>query len=366
MKTLAQCQRARLGISPHLVIIADNDWPHRQELERVGVPWHFVEVPALTGGLALAHLQLARVGRRLSRIVKKPALAHYHNAWMTGALLAKSGHHLQAVVTFHGLPARQHFESRPGRMAWHRYLARRVVQSGAALVSVDPDAAARAEDLLGIPTSSFAVVRNGVPDTAYRGCPRLKGAKVMTLGFLGTLSDRKGWAFAAAAAAGLARSGKSVRLWIAGDGPPEARQEARRMCAEIGNQSRYFGEIDNPRELFIPELDALLLPASAEGLPMSVLECLAAAVPVISTRVGGLPEIIEHRVNGLFVARDPAEIGGAVAALLDDSVLHATLSWNARRAFEAKGGVSQMEEGYQQVYRRAAPALFASGGTVVV
>ena len=357
MKTLARYQRASLGMSVHFVIIGDRGWPHRQELGEIGLPCHFVEVPAFGGGAALAHLELARVGRKLSRFFREPALAHYHNAWMAGALL-EGRNHSHAVVTFHGLPADSHFLARFGRAAWHRHLARRVLQSGAALASVDSDAVARAPELLGIPAGCFTVVRNGVSDTNYRGCPRLRGAKVMTLGVLGTLSDRKGWSLAAAAVTRLAQSGKPVRLLIAGTGSPEAQDQAERLCAQAGNESRYFGEIRNPGESFIPGIDALLLPASAEGLPMSVLECLAAAVPVIATRVGGLPEILEDRVNGLFVQRDPVEIGGAVQMLLEEPALHARLSRNARLSFEIKGHVSQMAEGYQRIYRRVAPALF--------
>ena len=357
MKTLARYQGESLGMAARLVILADDRWPHRQELDAIGVAYDWIELPRLAGGMALAHLELARVGRRLAGALREPALAHYHNAWMTGALL-EGREHARAVVTFHGLPTDAHFTGRPGRAAWHRHLAKRVLQSGAALTSVDADAVARAPELLGIPAARFTVVRNGVSDTAYRGCPRLRGAKVMTLGVLGTLSDRKGWSLAAAAVAHLAQSGKPVRLLIGGTGPAEAEEQAQRLCAAAGNGSRYFGEVANPGESFIPGLDALLLPASAEGLPMSVLECLAAAVPVIATRVGGLPEILEDRVNGLWVRRDPGDIETAIETLLNDPGLHGKLSRNARRTFELKGHVSRMAEGYQQVYRGVAPALF--------
>jgi len=356
MKTLAQYQQASLGMSVHLVILADRGWPHRQEPGEIGLPCHFVELPAFGGGVALAYLELARVGRRISCLFPEPALAHYHNAWMAGALLEGRGH-AHAVVTFHGLPTDSHFTARPGRAAWHRHLARRVLRSGAALASVDAEAVARAPQLLGIPAGRFTVVPNGVSDTHGRGCPRLQGAPVMTLGFLGALSDPKGWPLAAVAVARLAQSGQPVRLLIAGTGSPEARDQAERLCAQTGNGSRYFGEIRNPRESFIPGIDALLLPTSGEGLPMSVLECLSAAVPVIATRVGGLPEILEDRVNGLFVQCDPVEIAGAVQMLLEEPALHATLSRNARRSFEIKGHVSQMAEGYRRIYRRVAPAL---------
>lgn len=356
MKTLAQYQRASLGMSVHLVIIADRGWPHRREPGELGLPCHFVEVPAFGSGLALAHLELARVGRKLSRFFREPSLAHYHNAWMSGALL-EGRNHAPAVVTFHGLPTDSHFTARFGRAAWHRHLARRVLQSGAALASVDSEAVGRAPKLLGIPSERFTVVPNGVSDTNYRGCPRLRGADVMTLGVLGTLSDPKGWSLAAAAVARLAQSGQPVRLLIAGTGAPEARDQAERLCTQTGNGSRYCGEIRDPRESFIPDTDALLLPTSGEGLPMSVLECLAAAVPVIATRVGGLPEILADRVNGLFVQRDPVDIARAVQMLLEAPALHASLSRNARRSFEIKGHVSQMAEGYQRIYRRVAPAL---------
>lgn len=357
IKTLAQYQRAGLGLPVHLVLIADRGWPHRQELDETGLPYHIVETPAFPGSVALAHLELFRVGNLVARFLEKPAFAHYHNAWMTGALL-EGRNHSRAVVTFHGLPTDRHFKARLCRSAWHRHLARRVLQSGAALASVDSDAVCRAPELLGIPAERFTVVHNGVADTNYRGCPRLRGANVITLGILGTLSDRKGWSLAAAAVASMAQSGKPVRLLIAGTGPPETLDQAKQLCAQTGNGSRFFGEIRNPRESFIPKLDALLLPASAEGLPMSVLECLAAAVPIIATRVGGLPEILDDGGNGLFVQRDPVELGGAIQKLLAEPALHASLSQHARQSFELKGHVSRMAEGYQHIYRRAAPDLF--------
>ena len=357
MKTLAEWQQHHMSIRTNLIVVAGRGWPYRRELKHMDLPYRLIEVSTPRGGAGLLYLELTQVWRKITSVLREPALAHYHNAWMSGALTTEHDK-TPSVVTFHGVPQAEYFDEHPGRAALHRHFAARTLQSGAALVSVDADAPRRARNLLGIPAEKFSVVPNGVYDTTYRGCPRLRGENVMTVGVLGTLDENKGWRIAAQAVAKLAQSGSNIRLFIAGPGVREAQIEAGQYCQAIGHGSRYFGLLEQPRDNFIPFIDVLIVASRTEGSPMSVLECLAAGVPVVSTRVGGLAEILEHGFNALFVGRDCPQIAVAIQELGNDPALHARLSRHARRTYEQKGTVAQMANKYQELYHRAAPNVF--------
>jgi glycosyltransferase involved in cell wall biosynthesis len=106
---------------------------------------------------------------------------------------------------------------------------------------------------------------------------------------------------------------------------------------------------------------ALLMPSRSEGLPRIVVEAFAAGVPVVASRVGGLPELVEHDVNGLLV--DPEDAAGwraAVERLTDDEEslrlgAGALRTWRSHHSPES--GLSQLESAYA-----AALARRQSGG----
>ncbi len=101
----------------------------------------------------------------------------------------------------------------------------------------------------------------------------------------------------------------------------------------------------------LSEVAVSVLPSLSEGLSNSVLESMAAGVPVVATRVGGTPEAIEDGVSGFLVPpRDPAALAEAIAALLERPELARRLGEAARSRVESNFSLARMTEETQKLY----------------
>ena len=121
-----------------------------------------------------------------------------------------------------------------------------------------------------------------------------------------------------------------ARLSIAGSGP---ERDALRSLADelgIGNKVRFTGRLDRDQmaELY-RQADVMLNPTRVDNMPNSVLEALASGLPVVCTRVGGVPFIVEHRETAMLVApEDPGAIAVATLELLTRPDLRARIVGN--------------------------------------
>ncbi|MFH1865783.1 MAG: glycosyltransferase [Candidatus Eisenbacteria bacterium] len=138
------------------------------------------------------------------------------------------------------------------------------------------------------------------------------------VGVVAKLSPVKGHRHFLEAAASVSRAYGDVRFLVVGDGPERARLE--RTAGELGisGKVRFLGVRDDvPAVLKL--MDVLVLSSLSEGSPNVVLEGMASGVPIVGTRVGGVPELVEDGVSGLLV--DPGDVpamSNAVLALLTD------------------------------------------------
>jgi glycosyltransferase involved in cell wall biosynthesis len=103
------------------------------------------------------------------------------------------------------------------------------------------------------------------------------------------------------------------RLRIIGDGPERPRLEAQRDALHLGDRVEILGERGDVAEQLC-NADAFVLPSRWEGLPYSILEAMAAGLPVVASRVGGVPELVVDGVTGFLVE---SENVGHMAAALD-------------------------------------------------
>lgn len=120
------------------------------------------------------------------------------------------------------------------------------------------------------------------------------------------------------AIARFVKSGGQANLWICGDVPsrvsPEFYNRMRRLTSELNVQERvHFLGYRDDIESVIAKSDIVFLPSHTEGLPRSLLEAMALAKPVISTRVGGIPELVRDRIDGILV--NPGDVEALVNAL---------------------------------------------------
>lgn len=143
-----------------------------------------------------------------------------------------------------------------------------------------------------------------------------------------------------------------ARLILVGDGPLRPQLEAR--ASEIGLDDRvlFTGTRDDVQSL-LPAFDVFALPSLYEGLPIALLEAMAAGIPPVVTPVGGLPEIITDEVDGYFVPTEqPRALATAILTLLQDERLRTQIGREARRRakdFSILSAVASMELLYAQV-----------------
>jgi glycosyltransferase involved in cell wall biosynthesis len=136
------------------------------------------------------------------------------------------------------------------------------------------------------------------------------------------------------AAARVAARRPEVRFLIGGEGPERARLEALRTEHGLGAHLVMPGTVPG-REL-LAGLDVALLSSSHEGMPNFVLEAMAAGVPVVSTRAGAVPEILDDGELGRLVAvGDDAGLAGAIVASLEAPAIAQAMAERAAAAVAA-------------------------------
>ena len=189
---------------------------------------------------------------------------------------------------------------------------------------------------VGVASERLHLIPNGVPAPK---APALSGAFAASLdvaadaplvAFIGRLSPEKGPDLFVRMAAQLAvKHGRAVFIVI-GDGPMRERLEAEARLLGVDGRMRFIGERGDVLAL-LPSLTALVVPSHAEGMPLALMEAMAAGVPVVATSVGGIPELVQHGHTGLLVAPgDAGNLAIAVDGLLDDLPWSASLGARAR------------------------------------
>ncbi|MDM8569334.1 glycosyltransferase family 4 protein, partial [Thiotrichales bacterium HSG1] len=136
---------------------------------------------------------------------------------------------------------------------------------------------------------------------------------------VGRLVPDKGQLILIRAIAKLIAKGYKIRLHLIGDGPDRINLETEVERLKLSEQIIFTGAVNQDQILkFYANSDIFILASFAEGLPVVLMEAMAMEIPCVTTNITGVPELIEHRVNGLLVA--PSDIDGlaeAIAELMD-------------------------------------------------
>jgi len=314
----------------------------------------------------VATLRLARLIRR-----ERPDILHTHTAkagtvGRVAALLAGRRAPPIVVHTFHGHVLRGYFG--PLRSRLFRLLERWLAARTTALIAVSPQVR---DDLVALgvaPPERFVVIRLGI-ELDERVAAEQDG-RAESRRYLGIASDRfaVGWIGRMTAVKRtddvlvafrrLRDDGVDAVLCMVGDGPD--RPELERRAHELGviRDTLFLGYQEDVAP-FYAAFDALVLPSSNEGTPVSAIEALAAGRPVVATRVGGVPDVVQEGQDGFLV--DPGatdDLADRLARLARDPALRERMGGAGRERVLPRYAVARLIDDVDRLYR----SLLASAG----
>jgi glycosyltransferase involved in cell wall biosynthesis len=172
----------------------------------------------------------------------------------------------------------------------------------------------------------------------------------LVIGGVGRLSPEKGFDGLIDAVDRLLTSGYDIELLIAGEGGESDRLRSLIATRGRSDRIRLLGYQADTIALY-EALDVFALSSLREGLPNVVLEAMAMEVPVVATRVAGVPRLIDHEENGLLVdVGDTDQLGSSIARLLADGALRDRLGEAGRRTVESRFSFERRMERIGEIY----------------
>ena len=316
-----------------------------QEARQIGVDCHVL--PPIKGASQGASL-LALV--EALRVIK-PEILHAHLNWPLGCrygIAAAKISRIKRVVATSHLVATSFADVRfAGMKQWLQaaMIDRYIAVSAAVKKSLCQS--------LGVPDAKVRVVPNGISAAPFTRNSNLALRSQLTEGrdiplvlTPARLHEQKGHAYLLQAAT-LVPEAKFI---FAGDGPERVKLELQ--CRQLGLEERvsFLGQRDDVPEL-LAACDLFVLPSLYEGMPVSVLEAMAAGKPVIATNVGGTDEVVINENTGVLLPpMNAAALATSITRLLADRALAARLAENGRKRATEMFSIESMVRGVTNVY----------------
>ena len=172
-----------------------------------------------------------------------------------------------------------------------------------------------------LPEEKLVVIHNGLPERNPTITGKRSADDEFIIGWAGRMVPAKSLDALLHAVARLRLRLPSVRLRVAGDGPDAERLNNLVITLGLKDLVEFCGFVTDMSS-FLGTLDVFVLPSRQEGLPVSLLEAMRAGVPVVASAVGGIPEVITHRRNGMLVSSGDANaLSAALEEIATDSGL---------------------------------------------
>lgn len=292
-------------------------------------------------------------------LTQHPVIVHVHSAsrasfyrksliLLTARVLGR-----KTIFHLHGAEFRQFANVESGPLA--RWWIRRTLASSSTVVTLSESWSGFLRELA--PTARLRVVANSVSLPALLEPVREEAGRIL---FMGRAEKRKGIFELLKAIVLLKQEFPEIMLVIGGDG--DLDDIVRTVeCLQIGAHVSILGWVGAPeRDEQLARAAIFTLPSHDEGLPMSMLEAMAAAKAVVVTPVGGIPEAVHDYVNGLLVPPGDVEaLAGAFRSLLTDATLRRRIGDQARATvaerFSTEVVMKQLATLYRELERPTAP-----------
>ena len=288
--------------------------------------------------------RILRLSQRLRQVGADVVHTHNVKAHLHGALAAGLAGVPVVLSTKHG----RNFPTRPlGRLA--NRLACHLCTD---LVGVSADCAAIWHDVERAPRGKISVNTNGVDLTAFPvPTPAVGGpARAVSVARLCAVKDPG--TLLQATRRVLDRE-PAFRLDLVGDGPLRAEVERLIVRLRLGDAVCVHGSVEDVRAV-LSGASFFVLASISEGISLTLLEAMAAGLPVVATRVGGNPEVVAHEETGVLVPPGaPEALADAMLWMLRHPHVRERMGRLARRRVEDRFDVRRTVEAYEQMYMRA-------------
>jgi len=210
-----------------------------------------------------------------------------------------------------------------------------------------------------IPGNKVRAIHNGVDTEHFCHIERLGNRlrdqlalpkETVLIGTVGRFCIEKDYATLLDAFALLVKKTPEVVLLLVGDGPLRCELEAKAESLNLSKKVIFFGASDDIPGL-LNSMDVFVLTSTHEGLPNTILEAMSVGLPVVATRVGGIPEAVLDGETGLLVEPgNPVEISAALGKIILSVSLRETLARAGHLRVRSKFSLARMVKGYEDAY----------------
>lgn len=225
------------------------------------------------------------------------------------------------------------------------------------VLSVSSKLAERMVRQIGVPQTRVRVIRNGADLAKFGAVPRVHARLALdipdgtfVIGTIGRLVPVKDHETFLAMLADLKHTGTECLALIAGDGPLRSDLEQRAHALGLESSLRFLGnrtDIDR----VLAALDVFVLTSVSEGLPNTILEAMAAGLPVVSTDVGGVDELVDAGRTGFLSApKDAGALATAVSMLARDAERRRRMGADGQAKARSEYGLQRMLDEYERFY----------------
>lgn len=205
----------------------------------------------------------------------------------------------------------------------------------------------------------FYIINNGIPINGYRDNNCELDSEIaafckegFVVGSIGRLSEEKGFDYLIEAVNLLAKKIDNLKLIIIGEGPKREYLYKKTVTLKLADRIFLPGH-RNCGSKYLPLLDVFVLPSLNEGLPITILEAMMAKTPIVATRVGGIPDVLQNGKGGLLIEPcNPQSLAKAIMEIRENKRLSEIITLFSYNEVITKYNSQNMASQYYDIYQK--------------
>jgi glycosyltransferase involved in cell wall biosynthesis len=305
-----------------------------------------IEVVEFPPGTSLMSARAVRQSLRLQRFLRERRFEvfHAHDVYsnVMGVPMARMARIPLVIASRRDL----------GDWWWYtprnRFFLRQILRLANVVVANSAMVAEYVETSEGVPRRKLRVIRNAVKLTHAPPVQSPAHRSIICVGNMHT--EAKGHRYLLEAAVAVISAHPSVQFLLIGDGPLRSRLERLSHDLGLSGSVTFLGQREDVHS-WLRSAECAVLPSLSEGLPNAVLEYMAAGLPIVATRVGGIPELIHDQVDGLLVPpADAHALGEALVRVLTDRALSGKIAKNAFQRAASEYSIDALIRALERLY----------------